>query len=220
MKKVICAIALMLVTLLSYAQEVQTIYVGPYEVTLKDGDISYRLSDEKTPYEYLSRPVKSTWQFGGYVLPRYAATETSAIIGGEAVRKFVLLKNMSLNVGGSLDVLLATYSGSGKQAMVDVGIPVTVEWARLDRYKSSFFGAVGLQPTLYADFLDSVVAKKPVGFYLAPRVEFGVVFPVGGNLFRLGLRGQYNWNLVYKGDNVFPGFRSRIFMGASFSVIL
>lgn len=253
MKKIILLAILFATIVAGYAQSPDNFFVGPYEVDYKGkGDFKFRLRKGIDLYKYfdlkrdtviqknvinvieenrksVSNPVKRGIQASVFMsLPRFAVSGNSNVFGVSGSWKQQFGKKYYWNAGLSLGYLYGEYSSPSyrEDAMIEIGIPLSVEFACLDYKKSSVYAGIGLTPTFYstlkADEIDengaTVDGEKDSGFLIAPRVDFGGYIPLSKHILRVGIFAEYKINC--SGDvNIYKERIGRAFVGANVGII-
>lgn len=149
--------------------------VGPYEVDYKGkGDINYRLKKDMNLYEYFGlkkdtlvmvpkekRPVRRALELGlAFSSPRFGTKGAFNSFGLYASGKEKIGNLVHLNYGGRVAVDYGHYNAAlnyRKDVLFEVGVPLSVEFARLDRTQSSLFANIGFIPVYYT----TLSAKEP-----------------------------------------------------------
>ncbi|MBQ7940980.1 MAG: hypothetical protein IJ328_01060 [Muribaculaceae bacterium] len=250
MKKIILSAILFAAAVAGYAQRPDKLEIGPYEVEyFGEGDYKARLRKGIDLYKYFdlkrdtvikknvimpnpkseSNPVKCGIQASVFMsLPRFAVSGNSNMFGVSGSWKQQFGKKYYWNAGLSLGYLYGEYSSPSyrEDAMIEVGIPLSVEFACLDYKKSSVYAGIGLTPTFYstlkADEIDengaTVNGEKDSGFLIAPRVDFGGYIPLSKHILRVGIFAEYKINC--SGDvNIYKERIGRAFVGANVGII-
>lgn len=240
MKKLILLCAMVAGTVPCSAQAViDNFNVGPYIVDYNgQGDVKYRLRDNIDLYDFfeLKRdttviaaateiPVKHAIAISGYGgASRYASKE----IGLEGVWKQLIGKNLYFNGGLSLTLGFTNYGKNAlKRNMLEIGIPLQIEWGKLNHQCASLFGSFGIIPTFYStmkaeNWVDGkkIDGIKKSGFLIAPALEFGGNIPVGTTILRIGVYAKYKMNCSGGDFNVYTnGGVGRAFLGAKIGFV-
>lgn len=217
--------------------------VGPYVVDYYgNGDVRYRMRDGVDLYEFFElqkdtvmvAPVKSDPVGHGIAISLRAAANrfSSKDFAIEGEWKQRIGSNLYFNGGLSLGLAHTVweYDHALKRNMFELGIPLQIEWSRLDRIRASLYGLVGIVPTFYStinaqdwdkDAGKMVDGLKKSGFLIAPALEIGGNIPVGPVLLRIGVYGMYKFNCT-KGDfDVYAnGGAGKGFFGAKIGIVL
>lgn len=113
---------------------------------------------------------------------------------------------MYLNTGVSLGISTGEYGSLKtphyrKDQMIEIGIPVSLEITNLyqDYKKTSLYGGIGFTPAFYKTTkIDTTSAdkvrnsnQKDFGILVSPRADFGAYIPLFGQVFRVGIYGEY-----------------------------
>lgn len=113
-----------------------------------------------------------------------------------------------------------------KDVLFEVGVPLSVEFANLNKGTSSFFASVGFTPAYYTTLSakenkdgKDVDADKKSGLYVAPKVELGGYIPVNDHFLMLGLFGEHRINCTKAEDNIFKQRIGRAFVGANIGYV-
>lgn len=242
MKNFLTLCALIVVIFSSNAQTViDNFTVGPYVVDYNgQGDVKYRLRDNINLFEFfelqkdttiiaavVETPLKHAIQVSGYVgANRYASKE----IGISGVWKQNVGANFYLNGGLSLAIGHSNFLHQSKRNMFEAGIPLQIEFGKLNRQKASLFGAFGITPTVYttmdvktwngAKYKNADKKLKKSGFLIAPSLEFGGNIPIGNTIIRIGVYGTYKINCTPGKYDVYKQSAGRCFLGAKIGVVL
>lgn len=240
MKKLILTVSLFAGALMCEAQTViDNFNIGPYEVDyMGQGDVKYRLRDNIDLYDYFelerdtvimaresAEPVRHAIQLSGRVgANRYASKD----IGIEGVWKQSVAPALYFNGGVSVSMGLTDFGEKGvRRTMFEAGVPLQLEWSRLQRRKSSLYGIVGVAPCYYTTLSASnwgggarYDEVKKSGLLVAPSLEFGGNIPVGGSLLRIGVYGMYKINCTPSDLDVYKMAAGRMFLGAKIGVVL
>lgn len=240
MKKLILTVSLFAGALMCEAQTViDNFNIGPYEVDyMGQGDVKYRLRDNIDLYDYFElerdtvmmvresvEPVRHAIQLSGRVgANRYASKD----IGVEGVWKQSVAPALYFNGGVSVSMGLSDFGDKGvRRTMFEAGVPLQLEWSRLQRRKSSLYGIVGVAPCCYTTLSASnwgggarYDEVKKSGLLVAPSLEFGGNIPVGDTLLRIGVYGMYKINCTTSDFDVYKMAAGRMFLGAKIGVVL
>lgn len=245
MKKRALFFILFAVTICGFAQDVDNFDVGPYEVDYKgEGDFKFRLRKGIDLYEYFGLkkdtvivqkvqkklPVKNAVQVNlFYALPRYAVTGNSNIFGIDGSYKFGICESWHINTGVSLGLSFGKYNeyfNYYNDVMFEGGIPISIEYSKLDYKKATLYAGIGITPTFYSTIKaketicnEEVDAEKQSGFYIAPRIDFGGYIPLNNQIFRIGVFAQYNINCTTKDGNIYKDRIGRFFVGANIGLL-
>ena len=244
MRKLICLSILLLITIAGYSQNVDNFEVGPYEVDYKgEGDFKYRLRKDIDLYKYFGlkkdtlivsnelAPVKQAFQMNVFMSSSgFSEHGNSNLFGIDGSWKRQIGKVTCINAGLSLGFSYGRYDANHdqlKDMMFEIGIPLSIEFTKLDRTKASLYTSIGVTPLLYntlkAEITDLTTHKKTDadkenGFCVAPRIDFGGYIPVGSKIMRIGIYGQYKINC--SGDeNRFKDRIDRAFVGANVGLV-
>jgi len=247
---VLCAIAAM--SGLAQSSEPDTLRVGPYYVDYY-GPGDYSVFQRVDPYEYFgikkdtiinvvrpeTEPLGHCFQIGAFMaVPRYAVLGTSSVFGFEGAWKMRLSQQLYFNAGVSFGVRMGkyhmhSYKGSVmdydnefKETVMEIGVPISIEFTKLDRKKASLFAGIGVVPTFFTgaegemgrDYNTEDNDSKS-GFYVAPRIEVGGYVPVGGKLVRIGGFYQNNLNCTPGDYDVYKNRIGRGHVGAKIGLV-
>ncbi len=247
---IMCAIAVL--TGLAQNAEPDTLVVGPYFVDYY-GPGDYNVFQRIDPYEYFkikkdtvinvvrpeSEPLKSAFQVGIFMaLPRYVVLGASNVFGLEGAWKMRLSQQIYFNAGVSFSLSMGkyhmhSYKGSVmeynnefKETVMEIGVPISIEFTKLDRKKASLFAGIGVVPTFFTgaegemgkDYNTEDNDSKS-GFYVAPRIEVGGYVPVGGKLVRIGGFYQNNLNCTPGDYDVYKNRIGRGHVGAKAALV-
>lgn len=249
MRKLVVFAILFVTVVTGYAQSVDNFVVGPYEVDYKgEGDFKFRLRKGVDLYEYFGlkkdtiiqntseeyQPVKHGIQINAFMsLPRFAMKGNSNSFGVSGSWKQQVGKITYLNAGLSLAFSYGKYNYDEnckpyyrEDAMIEVGVPLSIEFTRLDKKKASVYAGIGMVPTFYSTIkADETTAEgidqkgeKDSGFLISPRIDFGGYIPLNNKILRIGIYGEYKINC--SGDiNIYKERISRAFVGANVGLI-
>ena len=251
MKKLFSLVAFLTISVGGFAQDVDNFEVGPYEVEYKgSGDYRFRLRKGVDLYEYFDlkkdttikivqsqpsststpTPLKHGIQLGFNMegcltnISRY-----SSVYGISGTWKQAVKNGIYLNGGLSFGFALATVGIQQyeKYNMFELGIPLSVEFSKINKQKACFYGGVGLVPTIYATMSASyepqrpgIEAQKYSGLYIAPQIDFGGYIPWGKQIVRIGLYWRYKINCTPKdGVDIYQNLIGRTFLGANVGIV-
>ena len=226
MKRILFLGALLMLSFVGFAQNVENFEVGPYEVDYKGaGDYKFRFRKGVDLYEYFglkrdttiqtievpNSPVKGAFQLNvAMSMPRYHYYGWG--INGAWKQQI----GTQLYFNGGLSANLLTGSSD---PIFEVGLPLSVELCNLDRNKASMYCGAGIVPTFYVGGKDEVNESKS-GFFIAPRIDVGGYFPIAMKLIRLGAFLQYNINCTGGDHNIYKEQIGRFFIGANIGIVL
>lgn len=226
--------------------------VGPYIVDYtyvsgsnSQGDVKYRLRDDINLYEFFELkmdttiialtkevPVNHAIEIAGNVgANRYSSKE----IGLEGIWKQLISKNLYFNGGLLFNFGHTNY---GKDAltrnMLEIGLPLQIEFGKLNHQYASLYGSFGITPTFYStmkaeggpiptkqvDGQSIEIDVKKSGFLIAPSLEFGGNIPVGSTIMRIGVYAKYKINCTTGDFDVYTnGGAGRMFLGAKIGFV-
>lgn len=235
----------LLTTTMAKSQEViDNFQVGPYEVDyMGKGDVNFRLKKNINLYEYFklqrdtiiaeskkAQPIKKGFEVGvTYSMPRFGVQGAFNSFGVYGSAKSNVSNNIFLNYGGKIAISYGHYNeevNNLKDVLIEVGVPLSVEFANLNKGTSSFFASVGFTPAYYTTLSakenkdgKDVDADKKSGLYVAPKVELGGYIPVNDHFLKLGLFGEYRINCTKAEDNIFKQRIGRAFVGANIGYV-
>lgn len=235
----------LLTTTMAKSQEViDNFQVGPYEVDyMGKGDVNFRLKKNINLYEYFKlqkdtiiaeskkvQPIKKGFEVGvTYSMPRFGVKGAFNSFGVYGSAKTRVSNNTYLNYGGKIAISYGHYNeevNNLKDVLFEVGVPLSVEFANLNKDTSSFFASVGFTPAYYTTLSakenkdgKDVDADKKSGLYVAPKVELGGYIPVNNHFLKLGLFGEYRINCTKAEDNIFKQRIGRAFVGANIGYV-
>lgn len=235
----------LLTTTMAKSQEViDNFQVGPYEVDyMGKGDVNFRLKKNINLYEYFKlqkdtiiaeskkvQPIKKGFEVGvTYSMPRFGVKGAFNSFGVYGSAKSKVTNNIYLNYGGKIAISYGLYNeevNNLKDVLFEVGVPLSVEFANLNKDTSSFFASVGFTPAYYTTLSakenkdgKDVDADKKSGLYVAPKVELGGYIPVNNHFLKLGLFGEYRINCTKAEDNIFKQRIGRAFVGANIGYV-
>lgn len=235
----------LLTTTMAKSQEViDNFQVGPYEVDyMGKGDVNFRLKKNINLYEYFKlqkdtiiaeskkvQPIKKGFEVGvTYSMPRFGVGGAFNSFGVYGSAKSKVTSNIYLNYGGKIAISYGHYNeevNNLKDVLFEVGVPLSVEFANLNKDTSSFFASVGFTPAYYTTLSakenkdgKDVDADKKSGLYVAPKVELGGYIPVNDHFLKLGLFGEYRIDCTKAEDNIFKQRIGRAFVGANIGYV-
>ena len=206
----------LLTTTMAKSQEViDNFQVGPYEVDyMGKGDVNFRLKKNINLYEYFKlqkdtiiaeskkvQPIKKGFEVGvTYSMPRFGVKGAFNSFGVYGSAKSKVTNNIYLNYGGKIAISYGHYNeevNNLKDVLFEVGVPLSVEFANLNKDTSSFFASVGFTPAYYTTLSakenkdgKDVDADKKSGLYVAPKVELGGYIPVNNHFLKLRPVGE------------------------------
>lgn len=226
--------------------EVDYYGVGDYHAQLKKGIDLYKFYNLKKDtivnvVEPATEPVKNAFQIGLFMaLPRYVVLGASNVFGLEGNWKLGLSELVYFNAVLTFGVRMGKfhrhtydvnkntmiYDNEFKETIMEIGVPISIEFTKLDRKKASLFGSIGVVPTFYtgaqgADGSDYNTEDNDSksGFYVAPRIEVGGYIPVGGKLIRIGGFYQNNLNCTPGDYDVYKNRIGRGHVGAKAALV-
>lgn len=247
MKKIMLLTLLQASMFVAFSQNIDNFEVGPYEVDYKGpGDYRFRLREGIDLYDYfglakdtmvqglLRAPIAEAFQMEVFVsFPAFAIRGNSNVFGLSAMYKKQLIPFVFFNAG------VLTSFADGKfiynrydmpykrnDLLLELGIPLSIEFSNPDRSYPSLYGEVGFSSTYYSvvkaveSSVNGVVMdlSKESGLYLAPKLATGVYVPFYGCLIRLGVYGEYKIHCI--GDvNIYKNRIGRAFLGANIGFI-
>lgn len=242
MKKILILCAFIAGIVSAQAQTViDNFIVGPYVVDYNgQGDVRYRLRDNINLYKFyelkkdttivaavVETPIKHAIQLSGYLGANRSSAKEFGISG---VWKQNIATNLYLNGGLSVAAGHSNLTENQKRNMLEVGIPLQIEFGKLNRQRASLFGVFGITPTLYTTmsvkewngeaFVDANKDLKKTGFLIAPSLEFGGNIPVGNVIMRIGVYGTYKINCTTGDYDVYKNSAGRCFLGAKIGIVL
>lgn len=235
---------LLTTTMVKSQEVIDNFQVGPYEVDyMGKGDVNFRLKKNINLYEYFklqrdtiiaeskkAQPIKKGFEVGvTYSMPRFGVQGAFNSFGVYGSAKPKVSNNIFLNYGGKIAISYGHYNeevNNLKDVLIEVGVPLSVEFANLNKGTSSFFASVGFTPAYYTTLSakenkdgKDVDADKKSGLYVAPKVELGGYIPVNDHFLKLGLFGEYRINCTKAEDNIFKQRIGRAFVGANIGYV-
>lgn len=209
MKKILF-VAVLFLTAVSAKAQVDHFEVGPYEVEYqKDGDFKYRLQKDVDLYKFFdlkkdtiivveqAKPeaISQGWQIGAELMGRlwgFAREATQASVFVQY--KLRIGTEIYFNGGVSLGYQANRCISSGMQIdanILEVGIPLSIEYADLKQKSSTLFIQAGIIPTYSTTLSQKLHGGKDLGkshgIRIDPRLEFGTYVPVSNVMCRVGL---------------------------------
>ncbi len=259
MRKLIVLAILLVSTICGYSQNVDNFEVGPYEVDYRgEGDFIFRVREGVTNdyiYELFglqkdtivigsaTEPVNNGMQVNvSLSVPRQSWHGRTSVWGIAGSWKQQVGKITYVNAGLSAALSFGIYnyrfnnscSYNLEQDVLELGVPISIEFAKIDRKKATVFASIGFSTTFFKTLKVEVNeevsvdefpwnTEKKSGILLAPRVEVGSYVPVGNCMIRMG------WVLEYKtncsrgaGEAAFDIYSERIgcaFFGANLGLL-
>lgn len=234
-----------LTTTMAFSQEViDNFQVGPYEVDyIGKGDVNFRLKKDINLYEFFKlrkdtiivrrkkvQPIKKGFELGvAYSMPRFCTLGAVNSFGVYGSAKTKVSNSTYLNYGGKIAISYGQYNkdvNNLKDVLFEVGVPLSVEFANLNKGTSSLFASVGFTPAYYTTLSakenmdgEDVDVDKKSGLYIAPKVEFGGYIPVNDHFLKIGLFGEYRISCTKAEDNIFKQRIGRAFIGANIGYV-
>ncbi len=241
MKKLI-VLAILFATLSSYAQTPDNFDVGPYEVSYKgEGDFRFRLRKDVNLYDYFglkkdtiiqkkevqTKPFNKGFQLNLFMeLPRRSVTQLYGV-GGNWKHKVGGITY--INAGLSFAYLFGkynTYQMVKNEAFMEIGLPLSVEFSKIDYKKASLYAGVGVVPAIYTTVKseqivngEKTAGKEYFGALLSPRIDFGGYIPVYNKIIRVGVFGEYKINCSGSELNIYKDHIGCAFLGANIGVV-
>lgn len=242
MKKLLLYAAMLLSIGFAKAQDVVDDFnVGPYEVYYKgQGDVNFRLKKGVDLYEYFGLKKDTIIQveakleslkhgvelcfFGETGL--YRCARYSMAYGLEGAWKQRIANKTYFNAGLSFGYASTTIFNLMEDIM-EIGVPLSVEFANLNKKKGTLYGSIGLSPTYYSTLSAKYIIasegtsdpQKYCGLYIAPRIEFGGYIPVGKQVIKIGLNCRCKMNCTNKDYDIYYQIVGRTFIGANIGII-
>lgn len=242
MKRVFYAAVFFMMTIMGMAQDVDHFQIGPYDVNynLKNGDYSSKIREDIDLYDFYD--LKKDTIVNEVVEPKpipfysgiqadafyetclYNTSRFSSVFGVEGAWKQKISYNWYVNGGASLGFAASTI-GIMKYNVLELGVPLSVEYGSLDRKYASLYGSVGVTPTFYSTMstkYEPAINGEPEkysGLYIAPRIEFGGYVPVNETLVRLGVYLKYKINCSSKDIDLYHDLLGRTFFGVNVGVV-
>lgn len=239
-KNVLILCGLLTATMAKSQTVIDHFSLGPYEVDYYGkGDFNYRMVKDVNLIEYFGikkdtviigekaeKPIKKTFELGlSYTIPRFNIGGAFNSFGLYGSAKNRVGNNMYLNYGGKIDFGWEQgnkMNNDIKSVLFEVGIPLSFEFTRLDRTKSSFFASIGVTPAFYSTLSakerkgnSKVAADKKNGLYIAPKLELGGYLPVNEHPVKIGLFLEYRIGCQKEEDNIFKQRIGRVLIGAN-----
>ena len=245
MKKFITFSSLLVITMAGFAQNVDNFEVGPYEIDYKGpGDYKYRLRKDVNLYEFFglkkdttilvveepAAPVKHAIQINAFVsMPGFWVNGASNVWGIEGTWKQKIGQQVFFNAGLSFGLSIGKYGdtynyykdwedGFYSETMFEIGVPISLEFCKLDRRLASMYGSVGVVPTFYSG-AKNAIGESQSGLLVSPRIDFGGYLPIAGKLVRLGIFYQYNINCSSGDEDIFKERIAQNYVGANIGLL-
>lgn len=220
--------------------------VGPYMVDyIGPGEVKFRLMDGIDLYEFFElqrdtvinaeriakrvaetpQGIKNAIQISGKLgANRFASKE----IGLEVIWKQNIGKNLYFNGGLSAVIGHSNFSLDFKRNMLEVGVPLQIEFGRPNTLKSSLYGTIGITPAYYSTINTKYWIKNEwkegdtneSGFLISPVLEFGGYIPLGPTIMRIGVYGTYKINCTPGDYDVYENEAGHCFLGAKLGIVL
>lgn len=256
MKKILLLICYIVLAASSNAQEVlDNFNIGPYEVDYKGkGDVNYRLKKDVDLYKFFDLKkdtvtitpetkkvvITKASEIGAfYALPRFGVNGSYDTFGIQGFLKRSLSEGVIFDFGLKAAISYGHYNSDYnnlKEVVLEVGVPLELEFAKLLENHSSLYVGIGIVPTFFSTLsckdntanienhnTDSNIKndntdsdnKKKNGIYISPRVDFGGYIPFGSCFMKLGVFGEYKICCSKEEDNIFKDRIGRAFVGAN-----
>lgn len=218
--------------------------VGPYDVDyLGKGDVNYRLKKGIDLYDYFGlvkdtvfiekkkdKPIKRAFELEfSYSNPRFEVKGAFNSFGIYGLSKSKVGKYVYLNYGGTVGVSYGRYNEEMKNlkdVLFEVGLPLSVEFADLNRLRSSLYANIGFTPAFYTAVMskelsegEEVDSEKKNGVYIAPKLELGGYITANEHLIKVGVFGEYRISCAKEEDNIFKERIGRAFVGAKIGCV-
>ena len=241
MRRLLSVVLFLMTGIAGYAQ-VDRFEVGPYEVEYRgEGDYRSRLKRGVNLYEYFdlkkdtvfikvkpeSHRLKNAIQLDlSYSLPRVSNDGGVNVVGLDASWKHAIARSVYFNAGLSMGLSFGksgSYWGVQKETFFEVGLPLSLEFCKLDKKKSSMYAGIGVVPTFYTApesmvNKDGELLEGESGLFVAPRLDLGAYVPFMHQLIRIGGFAQFNLNCVGNND-LFKERLGRLYFGANIGLI-
>lgn len=261
MKKLILFSCMTMAAMTVFAQDVFVRDIGPYEVEFdSEGHVQETLRKDLDLYKFFnlerdtiieaaSDPVRSAIQVEGrFRMPRYIMAGTSNVFELAGSWKYGISDGLYLNAGLSAALSMGRYSMHDEEGLeesfFEFGVPLSIEFARVDRSRASLYGTIGLMPAFYSGVKDVVMLEKAEwqngkgeslmqdgrvkngaldektsGLLISPQVGVGGYIPVGGPLVRVGVFVQYDINCTKDEHDIFEKRIGRCSVGANVGLV-
>lgn len=218
--------------------------VGPYIVDYNGkGNIKYRLQENIDLYDFFELkkdttiiptateiPVKQALQLNARTA---SSISSSKDLGIEVLWKRHILDYIYFNGGVSLlwgyHVLHYKDNSLKLDNVLEIGIPLQIEFGKLNRQRASLYGSAGITPAFFstADAIQSVFRKgtgtdprHDTGFLVIPGVEFGGNIPVCNKIMRIGIYGEYKISCTRGAYGSCKDYIANTFIGIKAGIIL
>lgn len=241
MKKFFAMIVFLATSLTGFAQDVDNFEVGPYEVDYKgSGDYKFRLRKGVDLYEYFELKkdtiiqvteveptlIKSGIQVGINMETCISnKSRHSSVYGISGSWKQSISDGIYLNGGLSFGMAIASID-TQKYSLMEAGIPLSIEYAKISKDKASLYGGFSVIPTYYSTLSakyeperNGLEPEKCSGLLVAPQVDFGAYIPAGNNIIRLGFYFKYKINCSTKDIDLYYQRLGLTFFGANFGFV-
>lgn len=256
MKKILLLSFMAMSAMTASAQDVDAFDVGPYEVEYAgEGDYKFRLRKGVDLYDYYglkrdtvfkvsNEPVSDAISLEGrFRIPRYIAGGVSNVFEVSGSWKHAFSKGIYFNAGLSAAISVGYYNDGIDETFFELGLPLSVEFANIDRRKASLYATFGITPAWYSGVKDVLVVfndktktkemlngdgksiegenldEKSSGMLITPQIGFGGYFPVGRRLLRLGGFVQYDNNCTKDDYDIFEKRIGRFSVGANIGLV-
>jgi len=199
-----------------------TVYIQPVESQILDtGKVISQETNIQT-----TEPKKLGFQLGLFCEGgTYRSARFSMAFGIDGTMKHRVANKTYLSYGLSFGYAAVT-TVALKEDLIEIGIPLAIEWNDLNDKNATLYGGVGFVPTYYltanARYISDQEVENPKtysGIYIAPRLDFGVYIPVGKPIIKLGLTWRYKINCSTKEYDVYREVIGRSFLGFNFGLI-
>lgn len=242
MKKLFLIVTLLMSIGILEAQEVvEDFNIGPYEVYYKgQGDVIFRLKKGVDLYEYFGlkkdtiinvvdvkpEPLKHGLQLSIFgETGMYRCSRYSMAYGIGVSWKQRIANQLYFNGGLSLGYSGTTITNQ-KDNVLEIGVPLSVEWSNLYLKKASLYLGAGMSPTYYSTMSaeyttasEGVSPEKYNGLYITPCLEVGAYVPVGKQIVKVGMFWRHKINCTTKDYDLYYQIIGRTFIGANIGII-
>lgn len=200
------------------SEKVDSIDVGPYKVYYSGtAPTEWKIDNSIDLYEYFDLshdtiyvevmketpviPKVRSLQLGVWgETAKHGSPRSTLALALEASWKQRINRFLCINAGVAPEMVM-TNTSFLRYDVLEVGVPISAEFARLDFFKPSLFASVGVTPgyfsTLKAQTTDAkqLDCEKYNGFLLTPTLTVGSYVPVGEHFVRMAIFARMKFNL-------------------------
>lgn len=200
------------------SEKVDSIDVGPYKVYYSgaaptewklDSSIDlyefFDLSHDTVRVEVMKEtpviPKVRSLQFGvSAETAKHLSPRSTFALALEASWKQRINRFLCINAGVAPE-MVKTKTNFLRYDVLEMGVPISAEFARLNFFQPSLFASVGITPGYYATMkaqttnAEQQECEKYSGFLLTPTLTVGSYVPVGEHFVRMAIYARMKFNL-------------------------